>query len=122
MPSLQNQSDKQNATLPTAQEDYATHSASVFHSSCATQWQHKHVGLLLTSLAAVPISCMKSSIVKGFLALHGRKRGGPSEMSADPLVLQPVGKVGCPVVTVQVCAGCDAPQQVLHAKETLLVV
>ena len=73
-------------------------------------------------MAAIPISCMQSSIVEGFLALHGGKRRGPSEMSADPLVFQPVGKVGCPVVTVQVCAGCDAPQQVLHAQETLLVV
>ena len=35
-------------------------------------------------------------------ALLGGKRGGPPEVGADPLVLEPVGKVRRPVVTVQI--------------------
>ena len=57
---------------------------------------------------------MHSSIDMSFLALQRGKGGDPSKMGADPLVLQPVGKVRCPVVTVQICAGCDASQQILQ--------
>lgn len=40
----------------------------------------------------------------GFMTLQGGKGRGASEVGAGPLVLQPVGKVRCPVVAVQVCA------------------
>ena len=36
-------------------------------------------------------------------------------MGADPLVLEPVGKVCRPVVAVEVGSGCDPSQQVLQS-------
>ena len=52
---------------------------------------------------AVPVCCMQGCIVIGLMALEGGKWGGAPEMGAGPLVFQPVGKVRCPVLTVEVC-------------------
>lgn len=64
---------------------------------------------------ARPVRRAEGCILKGFLPLAGGKGWGTPEMGAGPLVLQPVGKVGGPVVAGQVCAGCDPLQQVLQA-------
>ena len=45
---------------------------------------------------------MQSRVVLSFMSFQRGKRGRPPEMGADPLVLEPVGKVRRPIVAVEV--------------------
>ncbi len=78
------------------------HGASCVHGKCQGAVRCSLQNGLQDAMA-VPVSCMQGCIVKRLAALQGGKRGRAPEMSAGPLILEPIGKVGCPVLTCQIC-------------------